>query len=795
MKFFGISSERFRFFTLILFFTAGFGLILWKLFQLQVVQSAELQERAANIRNSSVEIQARRGGIFVQDTKTGDRVPVALNTTLYNVFFDAREKISNQEDFPLVARELTEILYTKKRYELCQEKKEKCPEGSVQEVITENGDILVSKTPSYEDAKLYFEQGLIEKFSERRETLIYVTDQPEEVLKTVEASAIPHLYVSFENKSVWVDLVGLNDVNRKRIATFLAETFHDNTKQKKIDSISEKLFSQRRGYILVSDRVYPEEVKNIKAIKQEYYEKYEKEYEQYSQLPEAIKKQTAAPKSSFAGLGFEQDPLRYYPEDDLAAQVVGFVNAEGKAQYGLEKSLAHVLKGQDGFITSSRDVQGNTIDIDENASGAVIDGADVVLTLDRILQKKVESILDRTVEEYKADSAQAILVDPNTGEILVMANSPRFDPNFYGDVYARKKVEESDLENIYKTVPIERKNNEGDFEPEEFEDFELAKKRGAWDEFYIFENYFGPRIYTNKTIMEIYEPGSVFKPLVMASALYEGEIGPYDTYRETEPKEVDGFTIRNADGKYLGTQTMSNIIERSANLGMVYITGKMEKALTYEYLKDLGFGEYTNIKLPEELAGSMKHHSDWAYSHLYTAGYGQGISATPLQVVRAWTALSNGGYVVNPYIVEEIDYTDGRIEKTEIAKKRIFDQDTVDDMTQILINSTEKGGAKRGQVPGHYVAGKTGTSQIIKEDGTGYENIDSDEGDIDGTTKTSYVGFAPVDNPQYLLYVKYDRPRYGYKGLDVFGSTTAAPTFAEIMEEVFEYYDVPKDKF
>ncbi len=795
------SLESIRLIFLVLFFCIGFSFVLWKLFSLQITHGQELKEKAYNIRNASISIAARRGGIFVQDLKTNEIAPVALNTTLYTVFFDARsglDKNKNKygvspEDFPLVAEHLTNILYTKEKFSECEKDAKKCPKGSVITITgTDEEDILKEKIPKYEEAKKKFQENLLKNFLYKRENMIWATNVSHDILLSLESQNIPSLSVSTEKQEIYINLIGLTDVARSQISSALASAFGGDAKK-----IEKKLYSTRRGYIPVMTRVYPDQVKKIKILIDQYNELYSQslaiynaEYRKYKTAGLDVSSLIEPKKSPFSGVGFEEVPVRYYPENDLAAQVIGFVNSDAEGQYGIERSLDRILKGEDGILSTARDVKGNAIGISKDDSGKVTDGANVILTIDRTLQKKMEEILDRRVVEFEADSGQIIVIDPKNGEILAMANSPRFNPNFYGEVYERQKVEKKDVKNIHKTTPLEQKNMKGEFVPVKFDTFEKAAKRGAYDKFYWFKNVMGPRVYINKPVMEIYEPGSVMKPLVMAAALEEGEITVNTRYNDKKPIKVGPFTIRNADNRYPGSQSMSNIIERSANIGMSFIAEKMGKPLMYEALKKLGFGEYTHILLPEELSGSLPYYKNWSKARLYTTSFGQGVSMTPLQLVRAWTSLANGGYLVNPRIVKEVQYADGTIEKTTISKKRIFSNKTIEEMNTILISSVVRGVAKNAKVKGHYIAGKTGTSQIISETG-GYESIEKGE---EGNTITGFIGFAPVDDPQYLVYVKFDRPRKGIRGLAVYGSSTSAPTFAEAMVFIFNYFNVPKDR-
>ncbi len=784
------SGENMRFWVLTSFFLFFFGLVISKLFFLQVVQGEELQQKAREIRSSAIEISARRGGIFTLDSKTNEVTPLAINTTLYKLFVDAREKdalgntLTPTSNLSVIAHFLTEELYTQKEFLKCIKTPSFCPKDSVLEIKDEKEIVIHRTLPDYKMAKQMFEKEILEKISAQKTSLIYATDVPEKMLREIENLKIPHVFVSLENKNVRVDLEGLTASHKEQISQMLADFFGG-----KKEKIAEKLRIDRKGYVPIMSRIRPEVKDTILAKRKEALKQYSIAYSLYKKQKNALTPASPPTKPFLSAIGFTPEPLRYYPENSLMSNVVGFV-ANGEGKYGVEKYYESFLSGEDGVLRTSRDVNGNAVSLSKNTSEQVVDGGDVVLTIDRILQQRVEKLLDEKREEFDADSAQAILMNPRTGEIIVMANSPRFDPNFFGEIFSRRRTTPEDFEKLHKTVPLEKKDREGNFISAKFEDFQEAWAKGFDPEFYLFENLWGTAVYDNKIVSSIYEPGSVIKPLIMAAALNEGEITPNTRYFESKKITVGQYTIENADKRYLGSQTMSNIIERSANVGMVFIAQRMGKPLLYDALRDMGFGEYTNISLPDEISGNLAYYKDWSEAKQFNVAFGQGFSATPLHVMQAWTALANEGTLVSPRVVSHIKYPDGHIEKKESTKRRIFTAQTVRDMTKILISSTEKGVAKNGKVKGHYIAGKTGTSQITRSDGRGYEDKSKA-----GNTITGFIGFAPVDDPQFLLMVKFDRPRKGLHGRAVFGSSTSAPTFSEIMKMVFFYYDTPRDKF
>lgn len=783
-KFF--SGENFRFLVLGGLFVFFFGAVLVRLFFLQVLAGEELQASAQEKRSSSTQVLAKRGNIVVYDSKTNNEVKLAVNTTLYKVFLDAREEQGIQKkNFVAVAQALTQVLYSKEEYMKCLDDKYACPEGSIVETKDDRGEVIYTGLPSFEEARSVFNKNLLNKMNEERTFITYATKVEDSTLESLIALELQGLIISKENKTVSVDLTILNDLSRKKIAQSLSQYFGGDS-----ETIEKKLYISRRGYIPVLSRVDPEKIDALNELKSQARKDYLLELGIYTKRKKRGDENVPLPDNPlYQGLGFEPEPLRYYPEGSLAANIIGFVNHTGEGQYGIEKFFEDSLRGKNGYIAASRDIHGNAITIEKNNSESVVDGVDIILTIDRIIQKKMENLIDQKVDEFKADSGQIIIMNPQNGDIIAMANSTRFNPNFFGDVYARKKITPEDYDSIYKTTSIEKKDPEGNYVSVKYDDFVEQWAELENPEFYTFVNRLGPAAYTNKVTMEIYEPGSVIKSLIMAAALEEGEVLPDSRYFESKPLEIGESTIRNADNQYLGSQTMTNIIERSANLGMVFIAEKMGKKLMYTALSRFGFGEFSNISLPDELAGTLQYYTKWSRVQNMNASFGQGFSATPLQVITSWTSLANGGFLVSPHIVKYIRHADGRLEKPNREKKRILSVSTIRAMNTILISSVEKGVAKAARMDNHYIAGKTGTSQITKINGTGYEDLDEL-----GSTITGFIGYAPVDDPQFLVLVKFDRPRKGINGRQVFGSSTASPTFKEVMQYLFYYYDTPADK-
>lgn len=428
------------------------------------------------------------------------------------------------------------------------------------------------------------------------------------------------------------------------------------------------------------------------------------------------------------GIGFVRRSDRFYPEGVLAAHAVGFVGkneaGEPVGRYGIEGYWDAALRGSGGFLEGFRSATGGWIPLAGRTFEEAEDGADILLTLDRSLQHYACERLRAGMREYEAVSASLILLDPVTGAIRALCSLPDFDLNAY---------------NIVKE----------------------------------------PWIFNNSAIFTPYEPGSIFKPLVMAAALNENAVSPDTAFFDSG--ERDGICqkpIKNAGGKSYGQQTMIGVLENSINTGMVFVAEKLGKKTFREYAERFGFGVKEGIGLDTESAGTIESLSKNTDARLdcytATAAFGQGIAATPLQMVTAFAALVNGGRLLKPYIVEEIRDSDGSVERTRPKEiRQVVGSRAATLVSSMLVQVVDHGYGGRAKVPGYYVGGKTGTAQIP---GPGGYTED---------TNHSFVGFAPLDNPKFVMIVKFENPKRTY------AEVTAAPVFADIAAFALKYYEVP----
>lgn len=419
---------------------------------------------------------------------------------------------------------------------------------------------------------------------------------------------------------------------------------------------------------------------------------------------------------------------RYYIDENVGSNILGFVGIrqdQPTGLYGIEGHFNDVLAGTSGFFQTERDVAGRWIALSDKEIKEATDGADIYLTVDRTLQFVACNKLNDAVERYGAQGGSISIMDPNTGKILAMCSAPDFNPNFYSQVGTSSD-------------------------------------------------------YNNNAIYDVYEPGSVFKPLVMASAIDSDYVKPDTTFVDEGFEKIDVFTIRNADGKVYGEQTMTQVLDYSINTGMIFVARKMGVDRLKDYVERFGFGQKTGIELDTELNGNISSLSKKSEIYMATASFGQGISVTAIQLLSAYGALANGGVLMKPYIVDEIHYADGRVEKTEPETVRqVISSRTATLIGGMLASVVSNGHAGNASVPGYYVAGKTGTAQISDTKNGGY---------LEDDTNHTFVGYAPADDPIFVMVVKLDRPANAR-----FSASTAAPVFGEMAKYILQYYQVPTD--
>lgn len=429
-------------------------------------------------------------------------------------------------------------------------------------------------------------------------------------------------------------------------------------------------------------------------------------------------------KLDLLGIGFEREDTRFYPEASMAAHLLGFVGSNDQGQdqgyFGLEGKYNLELKGRPGFLRQEKDAQGRPILLGKIETQPSEDGRSLVLGLDRTVQYSIERRLKEGVEKYGAKSGTVIVANPKSGEILGMASYPSYNP---------------------QSFPL-----------------------------------YTPDLYPNPIIASAYEPGSTFKVLVMAAALNEGVVKAETRCEECSgPRNISGYTIRTWNNKYYPESTMTEVIQHSDNVGMVYAAEKLGLQKFYRYLLEFGIGEATGIDLQEESSPGLRPLRDWRQLDLATAAFGQGIAVTPIQMLQAVGAIGNGGVLMEPHVVKEVIDSKGKVMKIKPrAVRQVISPKTSSVLTEIMINAVDKGEAKWAKPEGFRIAGKTGTAQIPI---AGHYDTDK--------TIASFVGFAPADNPRFVMLVTLREPTSS-----PWGSETAAPLWFAVSRDLFNYFGI-----
>ncbi len=428
---------------------------------------------------------------------------------------------------------------------------------------------------------------------------------------------------------------------------------------------------------------------------------------------------------------------RIYPAENLAAQVLGYVTQndnDNHGVYGIESQYDALLAGKPGSFIAETDLNGNPLIVGGRGESlpppSVRDGADLTLTIDSGIEYMVQRALADAVQQLQGESGTVVVINARTGAVVAMAGEPTFDPNQYGN---------------------------------------YAGQMGCLGSEEVF---FNPALYC------AYEPGSTMKVVTMAAALDQGLITPDTTVNDPGYINFNNApTVTNWNHKAYGTETMTQVIEHSANVGAAYVAYDiLGAARYYPYLARFGFGQALGLDGPEE-AGEyrMPGSAGWTPSDLTRQAFGQSILATPIQVAMAYEAIAHGGVMMRPYLVATVDDNGHVVTTQPQVERRVISAEAAHLLIGMLERSVTDGYARPVQIPGYSIAAKTGTATT--------QGLSPDE------TEASMAGFIPASKPQFVILVKIDRPQQA-----IYGDTAAAPLWKKIAQELMWYYHVPPDQ-
>ncbi len=431
-----------------------------------------------------------------------------------------------------------------------------------------------------------------------------------------------------------------------------------------------------------------------------------------------------AQKKELPGFEVEGEAHRSYPHDSLAANALGFYSQNRNGQYGVEGFFNKKLAGEHGLVRGEQNPWGLSLGTVQNKAQA---GADIILSIDYNIQRKADQLLQKAVERHNAEGGQIVVADPRTGKIRALAETPDFNPN-------------------------------------EYESVENAE------------------IYQNGVVQQLFEPGSIFKPFVMAAGLSEDVLTPETTYTDQGEISMNGYTIKNYDNRRYDTPTMREVLAKSINTGAVFAERTVGHEVFLKYLRRFGFFSPTGVEIQGEVFSRNKVLNNTNRDiNFATAAFGQGIEVTPAQVIQAFTAIANDGDMMELSLVSRIieEGGDTRHVSPAVKKHNVISEDAARQLTSMLVSVVEDGYGQGASIEGYEIAGKTGTAQVpwsaLGQNRSGYSD----------KTVQSFVGYFPAYDPQMLILTKLNNPAAKNAG------QSAVPLFQDIAKYIIEYKLIP----
>ncbi len=427
-------------------------------------------------------------------------------------------------------------------------------------------------------------------------------------------------------------------------------------------------------------------------------------------------------KNKLPGVYLREERKRFYLYNSVASDILGFVDGEGFGKYGIEGHFNDILGGEEITVQRKFNPFGYFLKesfLDENKN-------EIYLTIDKNIQNQAEILLEKAKKNFKIEGGQIIVVEPDSGKIIALADYPSFNPN-------------------------------------EYQDFKIET-------------------FKNNAIQTLYEPGSIFKAITIAAAVNEKKITPETKYKDEGFVNVGGRIIRNYGQRTWGARTMTEVLEKSINTGAVFAQFQMGDSTFLKYIEKFGVFEKTGVELEGEIFSSNVNLKKGYKSNYATASFGQGIETTPLNFVRAFCSLANGGKLMRLYVVDEIKnaYQSNKT-KSQVIASNILSQKTLGQITKMLLQVVEVGFGKKAKIPGYHIAGKTGTSQIP------YASLGINKAGYSGETWQSFMGFFPAFEPKVVVFVKLDNPETKT------AEYSAVPIFNDMARYIINYYQIPPD--
>lgn len=759
-------------------------ILLLRLFNLQVVKGEEYTNKLINQHFSTSTLNAERGHVFMVD-RTGKKIQLTQNIELFTLFVDPHfvEDKERVIDFltPLVYEHLCvhygvdlqdryDCMRNLENYawvELLPEKQVVYYYSGVQQAalaaIEEEGadageradlSIEIAVAMNEFDREL---QDAMEAFTpeqwrqiirERLEHIIVRGIKPTNYIGFFEDAALleeladadlPYLEI---HNQYYVYVRPERVPDAQRAAQRVASIFQRHGYAYSADSMRRLFVPQENRYVRIATNMNAKLAKVVRDARRDFAR------EMINGIP------------IYHGLGLETYERRYYPYGEFAAHLLGYMTKDGRAQYGIEEYYDHILAGQDGQIIGLStpwigQVWSNSVDIIDPQPGQ-----DVYLTIDPHIQREAERILATYYEEFWPDTMSMTIIEPESGHIKAMASYPSFNPNTYQDAYRLRPVtpEESYIAEDLSYIDWPLFVQDGD----ELRPALVDERLDPSYRKYMFANGLGPQIFINNNISRAYEPGSIFKTITAAIAVDSDSVSMYDFYHDPGEVMVWPFRISNISTACPWYHNYMHAVAFSCNVGMVRMGQQMTKYPFYNYLERLGFGELSHIQLAGEDPGSVPDVNTVSVAWFFNNTFGQGLLATPIQVVSAFAAMANGGTYIAPSIVQASHNHafDTLVPHTPKTTYQVFSPETSDISRQTMAFTLKEGQMRPLASVWFDLWGKTGTSEIAFRGRY--------RGDL-WRTNASLVGLVNMHDPKYIVMIQVRRPRTTRWWMDVNG--------------------------
>ena len=760
---------------LLVFFACLLSMLILRLFILQIVQKEYRREVLLSQHYTKSDLIAKRWQVYVTD-KGGKRLQLTENVEYFTLYVDPKFV----KDQPRVIEVLTPIVYEHfcHVYGLDHPDSLECikhlQDFTNTKILPEKEGVFVSSGDQqyYLDGESYDEQiaDIVSWFTKenaysmiagkltrtmqwgiKSKNYLWFIDN-EHLLAEFASLKLPYIDVQ-KDYYVYIvpDMIADKSLSAKTLQKLLQKYGYYRT----VDELKVLASSQEIRYVRILKNMNAKIAKMLRDAKREYFD------EKVDRIP------------LLHGFWLEENEKRYYPHESFMSHIVWYVDKQWLSHYGIEEYFDDLLSGEDGKIIWLAtpwigQVGANSFEIAQPRHGV-----DVYLTIDPVIQKEVESWIRYYQQAFRADTIAITILDPNNGKIKALANYPTFNPNDPDPAYRLRPLTYDERyiieDETYIDIPVFLMSG-GDLRQAFIEE-----RKDPFTKKYIFENYLWPQVFVDKNIWFPYEPGSIFKALTLAIGIDSDALSMFDFYNDPGRVRIWPYTISNISDECEGDHSYLHALEYSCNVGMVRMAQTMTKYVFYAYLKKLGFGKLTGVELAGEDGGTLPDFNTVSQARFFNNAFGQGLLATPLQMAVGYSAIINGGYLVQPTIVEAIydPFQQEYITLSDNYQGQIFKWSTVRDMKEALVSVVDNGNLKRIQKEGYGLWGKTGTSEIAFKGKYQWWN---------GWTNGSFVGIVTKNETKYVLAIQVRRPRTTPWWLE-----TAGKVFSSISDFLLSY--------